>query len=281
MSGGAVGRSASGAIGGRNASNLYVASVEKAFRVLDALNRAGRPLGLSELAALTGLGKSAAQRFVFTLRALGYVDRDASTKAYSPSTKMLELGRAYAGVEAVRDKAAPFLAAANRRSEETVNLTVLDGEDVVYVLRYPSRHVVSVNLSLGSRLPAYCTAPGRAILAYLEEDEAERIIESSLRERRTRFTVTRKPALRKILKEVRARGFCISNQECFVGDISTAAPAFDHTGRVVAAVNIAVPWPRWSPEQVQQRLTPIVTETARLVSAALGYRAIRGVASVA
>jgi IclR family transcriptional regulator, pca regulon regulatory protein len=277
MSDGAVDRRAAGE---RNPSNLYVASVEKAFRVLDTLTRAGRALGLSELAVLTGLGKSATQRFVFTLRALGYVDQDASTKAYCPSTKMLELGRAYVGVEVVREKAAPFLAAANRRTEETVNLTVLDGEEVVYVLRYPSRHVVSVNLSVGSRLPAYCTAPGRAILAHLEEEEVERIIGSSQRLRRTRFTVTQKAALRKILKEVHASGFCISNQEAFVGDISTAAPVFDHTGQVVAAVNIAVPWPRWSPGQVQQRLTPIVIKTARLVSAALGYRAIRGIASV-
>lgn len=191
--------------GSRTANNLYVASVAKAFRVLDALNRADRPLGLSDLAPLAALGRSATRRFVFKLREFGYVDQDPTTKPYTPSTKMLELGRAQISVETMRENGAPFLEAANRRSAETVNLTVLDREEVVYVLRYPSRHVVSIDLSIGSRLLAFCTAPGRAILTHLDQADAERIIASTPRKRRTRFTATSKPTLRKILASVRAR----------------------------------------------------------------------------
>ncbi|HLI10315.1 MAG TPA: IclR family transcriptional regulator C-terminal domain-containing protein [Alphaproteobacteria bacterium] len=253
-------------------NNLYVASVEKAFRVLDVLNEVGKPLGLSEIVPLTGLGKSATQRFVFTLRTLGYVNQDPLSKAYSLSTKMLEFGRAYLSADAIREKVAPLLAAANRQSEETVNLSVLDRDEVVYVLRYPSRHAVSVDLSVGSRLPAFCTAPGRAILAHLEPSEADRILEGSRREKRTEFTVTGKHALKTILAEVRSRGFCINNQEAFIGDISIASPVFNHMGKVVAAVNIAVPWPRWSVERVEQRLVPVVVETARRASHTLGHQ---------
>jgi PcaR/PcaU/PobR family beta-ketoadipate pathway transcriptional regulator len=255
---------------GEDADNgLYVASVEKAFRVLEALDRAGRPVGLSELAPLTGFGRSATQRFLFTLRALGYVNQDGTTKSYSLSPKMLEFGRAYLSADFIREQARPFLDVANRESGETVNLTILDREDVVYVLRFPSHHVVSVNLAVGSRLPAYCTAPGRAILAYLEETEANAILENSVREKRTPHTVTGKSALLKILRNVRELGFCINNQEAFVGDLSIASPIFGHPGRVLGAVNIAVPTPRWTTDQAKRDLVPIVTKAARQISETL------------
>ena len=250
-------------------NGLYVASVEKAFRVLEALNRVGRPVGLSEVVPLTGFGRSATQRFLFTLRALGYVNQDTATKSYNLSPKMLEFGRAYLSADFIRDQARPFLDAANRESGETVNLTVLDREDVVYVLRFPSRHVVSVNLAIGSRLPAYCTAPGRAILAYMEQGEAEAILENSPREKMTPHTVTARSALLKILKDVRKLGFCINNQEAFIGDLSIAAPVFGHAGRVLGAVNIAVPTPRWTVTQARRDLVPIVVRAAQQITETL------------
>lgn len=252
-------------------STLYVASVEKAFRVLEALNRLGRPAGLAGLVPLTGLGRSATQRFLFTLRALGYVHQDQATKAYSLSSRMLEFGRAYLSADSIRDRARPFLDVANQESGETVNLTILDREDVVYVLRFPSRHVVSVDLAVGSRLPAFCTAPGRAILAHLESNEVETILTGSVREKRTPYTVTAKTGLLKILRGVREQGFCINNQEAFVGDLSIAAPVFGHTGRVLAAVNIAVPTPRWTVNQAEQELVPIVRKAARQIGETLGH----------
>jgi IclR family pca regulon transcriptional regulator len=255
-------------------NGLYVTSVEKAFRVLEALNRAGRPVGLSGLVPLTGFGRSATQRFLFTLRALGYVNQDATAKSYSLSPKMLEFGRAYLSADFIRDQARPFLETANRESGETVNLTVLDREDVVYVLRFPSRHVVSVNLAVGSRLPAYCTAPGRVILAYMEQSDAEAILESSPREKKTPHTVTGKAALLKILKDVRKQGFCINNQEAFIGDLSIASPVFGHAGRVLGAVNIAVPTPRWTVAQARRDLVPIVVRAAQQITETLATQTV-------
>lgn len=255
---------------GEAENDLYVASVEKAFRVLDVLNKSGHPISQSEMVPLTGLGKSGTQRFLFTLRALGYINQNPETKAYSLSSKMLEFGRGYLGADAIREKAASFLEAANRESGETCNLTILDRNEVVYILRFPSRHVVSVDLSVGSRLPAYCTAPGRAILAYLPKHESDRILDNSNLEKRTEFTTTAKTSLRTILERVRDQGFCLSNQEAFIGDISVAAPIFEHTGKVVAAVNIAVPWPRWTVENVEQEIVPIVKDAARRTTEALG-----------
>jgi IclR family pca regulon transcriptional regulator len=252
-------------------NTLYVASVEKAFRVLEALNEVGRPIGLSGLVPLTGLGRSATQRFLFTLRSLGYVNQDQATKAYSLSARMLAFGRGYLSADSIRDRARPFLDAANQASGETVNLTILDREEVVYILRFPSHHVVSVNLAVGSRLPAYCTAPGRAMLAYLDPADAESILDRSTREKKTPYTVIGKASLLKILKRVREQGFCINDQEAFIGDLSIAAPVFDHTGKVVAAVNIAVPTPRWSVDRAHEQLVPVVTKAAREITEALGH----------
>jgi IclR family pca regulon transcriptional regulator len=122
---------------------------------------------------------------------------------------------------------------------------------------------------VGSRLPAYCTAPGRVILAYMEEGEAEAILESSPREKKTPHTVTGKAALLKILKEVRKQGFCINNQEAFIGDLSIASPVIGHAGRVVGAVNIAVPIPRWTVAQARRDLVPIVMRAARQITETL------------
>src|SRR5690606_20702863 len=112
-------------------------------------------------------------------------------------------------------------------------LTVLDGVGVVYVLRFQSHHVVSVNLKVGSRLPAYCTAPGRAMLAWLPSQEARRILTASRRKKQTDYTETDPKRLMEILANVREQGYSLNNQEAFVGDISIAAPVRDRKGQPV------------------------------------------------
>jgi IclR family transcriptional regulator, pca regulon regulatory protein len=247
----------------------FVGSIDKAFRVLSAFSAADRPLGLSELARSSGVERSATQRILFTLRHLGYIRQDPETRLYSLAALVLELGQAYLRAHRVRERAQPVLEAANRICEETVNLTVLEDTDVIYVLRYPSRHVVSVDLSVGSRLPAFCTAPGRAILAFLSLQKSEAILDRSPLERRTPFTRITRAEIEDTLQQVRRTGYCVANQEAFVGDISIAAPVFDTAGQVIAAVNIAVPYPRWSLVRVKRELTPVVVECARNVSQAL------------
>lgn len=251
---------------------LFVTSVEKGMRVLSELAAARRPLSLAEIATASGMGRSAAQRFVFTLKALGYIDQETTTRHYVLSPRILQFADAYVSRDAVQQIAAPILDAANRECEETVNLSVLDGDEVVFVLRFPSHHVVSVDLHVGSRLPAYCTSPGRVMLAFRDPEEARRIIGTRPLKAWTQFTVTDPRRVMSILDEVRAAGFCINDQEAFIGDISTAAPVFDRTGRPVAAVNIAVPAPRWTVDRLRSELTPIAIKAAHSISRALGWR---------
>lgn len=248
---------------------LFIGSVSKAFSVLEVLTKARRPLRLGEIAEGTGIGRSAAQRFTFTLRSLGYLTQDPETKAYSLTARALELSVAYLDSKPVRRLAAPLLAAANNECRETINLTELEGNEVVYVVRYASHHAVSVDLAVGARLPAFCTAPGRAILAFRDRGLLDRILKESELKKLTPKTEINPGRIRRIVETAREQGFSISDQETFVGDISTAAPVLDSQGEAVAAVNIAVPYPRWSLKEVRDTLTPIVVKTAEAVTAAL------------
>lgn len=250
-------------------AGLFVASVAKAFRVLETFAEPKSKLSLTEVAERSGIGRSAAQRILYTLSSIGYLVQDSQDRNYRLSPKLLALTRSYAMTDLLQAKARDVLESANRQCEETINLTVLDDTEVVYVLRFPSKHVVSVNLTVGTRLPAFCTAPGRVLLANISETKAETILSRSDLTKRTETTEVRLDRLRRILREVRRNGYAISNQEAFVGDISVAAPVFDNSGAVVAAVNIAVAYPRWSVDEAKSQLTPLVVETAAQVTQAL------------
>ncbi|WP_137389982.1 IclR family transcriptional regulator [Rhodoligotrophos defluvii] len=249
---------------------LFVSGVDKGLRVLRAFYNAPNPLSLTEIAKLTGLGVSACQRFLYTLKMLGYVRQDGATRRYSLSAKVLDFGYAYLRNDHLVEQSFPYLLDAHKRTDETVNLTELDGSDVIYVSRFPSRNVISVGLVLGTRLPAFCTAPGRAMLAFMPQERAVAVLEGAPRQARTPYTVTDLDSILADLELIRQRGYAFSDQETYLGDISVAAPVRDHHGQVVAAVNVALATPRWSMDQARQAFAPIVMETARAISKVLG-----------
>jgi DNA-binding IclR family transcriptional regulator len=246
---------------------LYVASLEKGMRILCAFGRHRRSLRLGELIALTGLDKSAAQRFAFTLTALGLLQKDPSTRRYRLSPRVLDIGYGYLESDEVVSLARSHLTDANKRCGETINLTKLDDTEVVYVARFPGHRAVSVDLLIGTRLPAYCSAPGRVLIAF-QPDPAS-IIDRSDRVAWTDTTITDRSELMERLAQIRARKLDVANQETFVGDISIAAPVLDHSGRALAAVNIAVPTTNWSVDRAVSELAPLVEQTAAAVSQAI------------
>jgi DNA-binding IclR family transcriptional regulator len=247
-------------------SPLFMGSVAKCFQVLEALNAAARPVALTELAALARLDRSAVQRITHTLHAMGYLRQSPATRAYTLSGRMLEFGHTVLATDRLRDKAEPHLQALNRKTGETVNLTELEGPEIVYVARFPSLHAVSVDLHVGSRLPVYCSAAGRAILSRLDEDEAMAMLAAIKRPALTKRTITDLPGLRAALAEARRLGYALNDQEAFVGDISIAAALMNRAGEPVGAVNIAVPSPRWTLEEVLRRLVPQLMKTVREIN---------------
>jgi DNA-binding IclR family transcriptional regulator len=247
-------------------SSLFIASIAKCFQVLEALNAAGRAVALTELAALAQLDRSAVQRVTHTLHALGYLRQHPLTRAFTLSGRMLEFGHTVLATDRLREKASPHLEALNRKTGETVNLTEMEGPEIVYVVRFPSLHAVSVDLHVGSRLPVYCSAAGRAILSRLDEAEAMAMLGAMKRTSMTKRTVTDLQGLRAALGRARELGYALNDQETFVGDISIAAALTNRVGEPVGAINIAVPSPRWQLAEVLRRLVPQLLKTAREIN---------------
>lgn len=246
---------------------LFVGSLEKGLRVLCAFGRKRPTLSLTELMAVSGLDKSSAQRFAFTLTELGFLQKDPATRRYRLSPRVLDIGYGYIEGDELVSLARPFLSEANKRCGDTVNLTQLDDTELVYVARFPSHRAVSVDLLVGTRLPAYCSAPGRVLIAF--QADAEAIIDRSELVRWTETTITDRKELLARLARIRERRLEVANQETFVGDISIAAPIVDQSGRILAAVNIAVPTTTWTLDSAVSQLGPLVEETATQISVAI------------
>ena len=248
---------------------LYVQSVEKAFRVLEAVGRGQPGMGLTELAAAAGMDRSAAQRFSHTLERLGYLRKDPRTRRYALTPRALDLGAMYIRSSPLVDRALPYLIELSRRTEEAVSLSLLDGLEIVYVARLLSRNAMHANIIIGSRLPAFCTAPGTAILSRMPRAAATAILQASDRRALTPHTTTDMAELLARLEATARRGYALLCEELFVNDVSLAAPILGAAGEPLAAVNIAVSRLRCPPEEAEARYAPLVTDAAAAMSRAL------------
>ena len=253
-------------------SPLFVGSLAKGFMVLEAFDQVHPTLSLTEVATVTGLDKSAAQRFANTLYVLGYLRKDRITKRYSLSSKAMRLGFSYLRADSLVEPAMTHLRDANRRTEESVNLTELDDTEVVYIARVPSRHVLNIDILLGTRLPAYCTAPGRAMLGFLPEERVREILSYSDLKVHTPHTITDPEKIMDILRQVRRDGYALAAEQMFIGEYSVAAPVFNYLGEPIAAVNVAVPASRWTVPDVKTKLLPVVLQIAQAISRTHGSK---------
>ncbi|WP_224788589.1 IclR family transcriptional regulator [Pandoraea terrae] len=247
-------------------STLYVQSVEKAMKVLTAFDGSKRHLSLSEIAAATGFDISAAQRFTYTLAALGYLLKDTQSKKYELSPKLLDFTYHYLVSNELVSRAAPYLQQLAAEVEEATNLTVRLDTDIVFVLRIVSRNVFNANVIVGSRLPAYCTAPGLAMLATLGDDEVDDILARTNLVAYTPSTLTNVRKIKERIARIRKVGYSHTEDEYFMGDISTAAAVTNQDGRAIGAINIAVPRVRWQAERDERRFADLVLSTASAIS---------------
>ena len=245
-------------------STLFVNSVEKALGVLDLFDSSRPRLTLSQIAALADMDMSAAQRFAHTLTELGYLDKDPETKNYSLSPQVFDLSYRYQSSHEMIHRAAPYIQQLSLQSGETANLTVLHGNEIVYVYRILGQHMLNVKTVLGARQPAYCTAPGLAMMAWLPEQQVEAILSTSELVAHTPYTVVDPKAIRRRLVEVRASGHAHTEEEYLLGAISTSAAVRDSQGRVAGAVNLAAAKHRWKPAD-GARIADLVISTASAV----------------
>ncbi|WP_244622826.1 IclR family transcriptional regulator [Microvirga brassicacearum] len=252
----------------KSADPLMVMSVEKAFRVLSAFGGQQRTLSLSQVAAATKMDVSSAQRFTHTLMRLGYLRKDGDTKRFELTPRTLDLGYYFLSGQRLVNVAMPYLMHLSKETEETVNLTLLDDTQIIFVSRFMSRHMLNTDVVIGTRMPAYCTAPGIAILSRLPEDEAMSIVDRSDLVPHTAFTTWQRDDVLAKLRASAKQGYATAFEEFYLGDASVAAPILDAGGRPQGAVNVAVSCSRYSREDVILRFAPLVVAAARAISGA-------------
>ncbi len=226
-------------------------------------------LTLSDVSRRTGLTRAAARRFLLTLVELGYMQSDGRDFSLRPS--VLELGFAYLSSMGLPEIALPHMEAFVASIHESSSMSVLDGSDVVYVARVPTRaRIMTVSIAVGTRFPAYATSMGRVLLAHLDDDALDEYLASTELIRHTPTAIHDASRLRRVLAEVRQAGYAIVDQELEEGLRSAAAPVRADGGRVVAAVNVSVHATRATVEDIERRFVPELLETVTRISADLG-----------
>ncbi|MCJ8141013.1 IclR family transcriptional regulator [Falsirhodobacter halotolerans] len=248
---------------------LMVRAVEKAFRILSTFDAANSRQTLTQLASKAGLDRSATQRFTHTLSRLGYLRKDTRTKAYELTPKTLNLAYQYTRSSPVVLRAHPYLSHLNRTTEETISLTVLDDTEIIYLSRYLSPNVLDTDVIVGSRLPAYCSAGGLALLSLLDDARIEDILDRSNLRAFTSKTVFDRPGIWDRIHLVRDRGFALVEEQIYSGDISIAAPITMPDGQAMAAVSLGASRFRYQEEAMMQRFVPTLVAAARSMSQAI------------
>jgi IclR family transcriptional regulator, pca regulon regulatory protein len=246
-------------------------SLERGLAILSAF-RPDRPdLGISELARQLDLTRSTTHRYVATLTTLGYLQQDDSTRKYRLGPRVLDLGFSVLGSLGLREIAAPHLRRLTDVTGHTSNLAIRDDTDVILIDRVRGRpgpyHHLEFSLHVGSRIPAYCSATGKALLAFLPRPDLERILDRTDLVQRGPRTLTDKRALLAELEQVRRTGIATNDEELESALRSIASPVRTRSGGVVAAVNVAIPWSPVAMSDLVSRLGPTVQATASQIAA--------------
>ncbi len=253
-------------------SPYQIESLLRGLHVLSLFNRDTGALSLTEIKDAAKLNKTTAFRIISTLESAGYLERDSETKKYRPGLKVLQLGFTAITSLEFRHVARPYLRQLSQDVGETVSLSVLDGMDVVYVDRVRKQQIVGVVLGIGSRIPAQCGSMGKVMLAHLLAEELTQRLNQPLTPC-TQNSMADRAAIEAELALVRNQGYALNDEELEIGLRAVAAPIWDHTNQVVAAINVTGSVRTISHPRMVTELAPKVMETAVQISQALGYSA--------
>lgn len=245
----------------------HVQSLARGLSVITAFGPQSPELTLSDVARATGLTRAGARRFLLTLVDLGYVRTDG--KLFRLTPRVLDLGYAYLSSLSLPGIAEPHLEWLVKETGESSSMSVLDGDDIVYVSRVPTSRIMTVAINVGTRFPAYATSMGRVLLADLDEDALEDYLARVDLTALTAYTVESKEALRDRLEEVRGAGYAMVDQELEPGLRSLAAPVRNKDGRVVAAVNVSSHVSRITKEKARREFLPPLLTAAAAIEADL------------
>lgn len=248
--------------------------LDRAVTILELLWRAGVGLSLQELSAHSGVNPNTVRRIVKALAYHGLVEEEEGTGRYRLGMKLFELGSSVVARLDVRARARPYLERLVLETGETAHLCILDRGEVLYLDKHEPMRTMRIPSEVGRRNPAHCTAVGKALLAYVGEEELEELVRQRGLRAYTKRTITTLAELKRELARVREQGYAVDNEEFEEGLKCIGAPVRDYSGRVVASISIAGPAFRLTEERIPV-LAQSVMEVARELSEELGYRAGR------
>jgi IclR family pca regulon transcriptional regulator len=245
----------------------FMTSLARGLHVIRAFAGVDRRLTIADVSRATGLTRAVVRRCLYTLKELGYAATDG--RMYFLQPRILNLGYAYLSTAPVPIAAQPVLEEMSEALGEASSVAVLDDGAVVYVGRAATKRIMSVTLGVGSRLPAYCTALGRVLLAHLTDEQVNTELAKVDFIQHTKHTVTSRKRLEEILAGVRQEGFALNDQELEIGLRSIAVPVRNVVGTVVAAMNVSTQASRVSRRELLERCLPVLREAAEKLSSQL------------
>ncbi|HLZ57313.1 MAG TPA: IclR family transcriptional regulator [Ktedonosporobacter sp.] len=248
--------------------NISGGMLAKGLTLLVTLGQYPDGIGLSDLARQVGMPVSTAHRLLATLSAFGFVHFDADYRRYSLGLRLFELSHQVSLVRGLSEVAVPVMQRLVQITGETSLISVLDGDEMVYVERIDSPHPIQVRGSMGRRDPVYCTAMGKSLLAFRPDEEREAIVQRLKMKRLTPHTITDRNELRRELDRTRERGYSLADEEHEAGIRTVAVPVLDSRGRAIAALCVTAPAFRATLEQLIQNV-PVLQEAAREISVQL------------
>jgi IclR family transcriptional regulator, pca regulon regulatory protein len=252
----------------------FVQSLERGLAVIRAFDEHNSELTLSDVARSTGLTRAAARRSLLTLADLGYMRTDG--RRFSLSPRILELGYAYLSSQSLTEVAEPHLERLVAEVHESSSVSVLDGDDIVYVARVPTSRIMTVSINVGTRFPAYATSMGRVLLAAFSDEQLDAYLAGVELRPLSPRTITAPETLRAELAKVRRQGWALVDQELEEGLRSVAAPIRDRNGATIAAVNLSAHASRMTIDAARRGLIPPLLATAARIEADLRMAAKTG-----
>lgn len=246
----------------------FIQSLERGLAVINSFSQDHPSQTLSEAASRTGLTRATARRVLLTLAELGYVDQQG--RDFSLTPKVLDLGYSFLSSFRVVEMAEPYMEALVDEVKESSSMSVLDSHEIVYVARVPTSRIMTIALALGSRLPAYPTSMGRALLSGLSNDDLDEFIATTAFEPLTEHTITDPKHFRAVIDAVRETGYALVDQELEEGVRSIATPITNGRGEVVAALNLSCHASRVDVGRMRDEYRPKLLATAAEISDRVG-----------
>jgi IclR family pca regulon transcriptional regulator len=241
----------------------FVLSLARGLQVIEAFHERRDGLTVSEAAGRAKLSRAAARRLLITLESLGYAEREGAS--FRLTTRVLRLGFSFVTSNSLPSLAVPLLEQLSAQIHESCSVSVLDGDEIVYLARAAAKRVMTIDLGVGSRLPAYCTSMGRVLLASLPAADLDRYLKRAKLHALTAKTITSRQRLAAVLRQTAADGYALVDEELELGLRSIAVPVTSRAGRVVAAMNSGVPAARISRKELKERILPPLADHARLL----------------